>query len=83
MSNTDDSDCSNLSERSVNFSTIEFHEHSMTLGCNPATTHGPSLELEWEEQESSILDLDEYEIMRPPRRVKNQLLMPAFVREEM
>lgn len=70
------------SERSVGFSTIEFHEHAMILGCSPATTSGPPLEIDWEKMSSATFSLDDYEEWRPPRRVKQQLIMPSFLREE-
>jgi hypothetical protein len=78
------SESSNLSNRNVTFSTIEFHEHAMILGDNPSTSSdGPSLEIDWVETGSpSIFDLNKYEILRPPRRVKDQLHMPGSVREE-
>ena len=70
------------SERSVSFSTIEFHEHAMILGVSPSTTHGPPLEIEWEKMNSLTFDVNEYEELRPPRRVKEQLIMPGEIREE-
>jgi hypothetical protein len=73
---------SEASIRSVGFSTIEFHEHAMILGCNPSTSQGPSLEIDWVYQEKSVLDIDAYETTRPPRRMRQQLLMPGFIRED-
>lgn len=70
------------SERSVSFSTIEFHEHAMILGCSPSTTHGPPLEIDWMVMNSATIALDDYECLRPPRRPKEQLIMPEFVRQQ-
>ena len=78
-----DNDLLASSERSVSFSTIEFHEHAMILGVSPSTTHGPPLEIDWEKMNSLTFDLDEYEELRPPRLVKHQLIMPGELREEM
>eukprot|EP00429_Kryptoperidinium_foliaceum_P120430 CAMPEP_0176304094 /NCGR_PEP_ID=MMETSP0121_2-20121125/62253_1 /TAXON_ID=160619 /ORGANISM="Kryptoperidinium foliaceum, Strain CCMP 1326" /LENGTH=107 /DNA_ID=CAMNT_0017645689 /DNA_START=56 /DNA_END=379 /DNA_ORIENTATION=- len=47
-----------------------------------ATTSGPPLEIDWEKMSTATFALDEYEELRPPRRVKQQLLMPVFLREE-
>ena len=67
----------------VTFSTIEFHEHAIILGDNPATCDGPSLEIDWTEIGSpSKVGIEEYEKLRSPRRIKDQLRMPSFVREE-
>mmetsp|Transcript_10409 Transcript_10409/g.16325 ORF Transcript_10409/g.16325 Transcript_10409/m.16325 type:complete len:134 (+) Transcript_10409:94-495(+) len=73
---------SDVSMRSVGFSTIEFHEHAMILGNNPSTSEGPSLEIDWQVQEKVIVDIDAYETNRPPRRIRHQLQMPGFVRED-
>ena len=83
MCRVSDRDASDTSERShVAFSTIEFHEHAMILGCSPSTTCGPPLEIDWEKMSTTMFSLDDYEELRPPRRVKQQLIMPEFVREE-
>ena len=75
-------DLSSLSEHSVTFSTVEFHEHAMIMGDTPSCTDGPALEIDWVPINQSIVDLEEYEEYRPPRRVKDQLHMPGDIREE-
>lgn len=73
---------SNLSMKSrVSFSTVEFKSHEMILGDNPATGSGPPLEIDWEATGSESLELEEYESVRPPRRTKEELLMPAKIRQ--
>jgi hypothetical protein len=69
-------------ERRVTFSTVEFHEHAMIMGDTPSCTDGPALEIDWVLMNQSIVDLDDYEEYRPPRRVKGQLHMPGEIREE-
>jgi hypothetical protein len=69
--------------RSVKFSTLEIREYAVVLGANPSTTHGPSLELDWEAQSSETFDLDCYEVQRPPRRERIELAMPGIVRENL
>ena len=66
----------------VSFSTVEFREHAYVLGDNPSTRSGPSMEIDWTMQSSSVLDLDEYEEFRytTPRRSKQQLLIPESIR---
>jgi hypothetical protein len=65
---------------SISFSTIGFHEHAMFRGDNPSTTAGPSIEIDWTEQSHTVLNIEEYESMRYPRRKKNQLIMPGQMR---
>lgn len=69
--------------KTVKFSTLEIREHAVVLGTNPSTSHGASLEIDWEAQSSETFDLDCYEVLRPPRRVKKELAMPGFVRENL
>ena len=66
----------------VSFGTVEFREHAYVLGDNPSTRSGPSMEIDWEMQSSSVIDLDQYEDSRYTtlRRSKEQLLMPESIR---
>jgi hypothetical protein len=64
----------------VSFSTVEFHEHAMILGCSPSTK-GPPIEIGWESISSMCFSLEDYEDIRPPRRAKHEMAMPASVRE--
>jgi hypothetical protein len=68
-------------KRVVSFNCIEIREYSRCLGNNPATTHGPSLSIDWDYSETRSFGLEEYEKSRPPRRVTNQMLVPGYVRE--
>eukprot|EP00980_Cylindrotheca_fusiformis_P007752 scaffold1648_cov115-Cylindrotheca_fusiformis.AAC.7 len=76
------SDClSDRSEKgSITFSTIVVYEHAIILGHGPASSGGPTLEIDWEPQAESTIQVDEYESMRSERRKKHQLLMPGSVR---
>jgi hypothetical protein len=75
---------STLSMKSrVSFSTVEFKSHEMILGNSPATGRGPPLEISWEAMGRSSLKLDEYESVRPPRRTKQELLLPARKRQSL
>ena len=58
----------------VTFSCLEIHEFPMTLGDHPSATSGPPVALDWNsEARESIVDLDEYEQKRNPRRKRKQL----------
>lgn len=80
--NSDSSESSSASQRSVSFSTVEFHEHAMVMGVSPSTTHGPPIEIGWQEIEHLSIALDDYEEHRPPRRIKDELVIPGVIREE-
>lgn len=68
---------------SISFSTVEFHEHAIVLGDNPATSCGPSLEIDWTKQHSTIIPLDDYEDERFPRRTRNELKIPLSIRRDL
>jgi hypothetical protein len=69
------------SRRRVTFSTVAFHRHYLILGDNPAVSGGPPLTIGWQAVKSDILDLDEYETSRPPRREKYDLIVPKLMRK--
>jgi hypothetical protein len=74
--------CSESSHRrSVSFSTIEIREYPMIMGISPSTSDGCPLEIDWEELGRYSLDLEQYEELRPPRRIKDELAMPSSLRE--
>ena len=79
-SSNDDQDAD--SKRRVSFGCIEIREYSRCLGNNPATTHGPPLSIGWAYNKVGTYDLEEYESVRPPRRVTNQMLIPGDQRED-
>lgn len=81
-SNSSEGSNSSSSSRSVSFSTIEVHDHCVVLGDHPFTSCGPSLELDWTTQSSSILDLEQYEANRDPRRSRLQLSLPESMRTD-
>jgi len=66
----------------VSFGNIEIREYARCLGNNPATTHGASLAIDWKYENVGTYTVDEFEETRPPRRVANQMLVPATLREE-
>jgi hypothetical protein len=83
---TSSSPCINESSSSsslqprVTFSAVEFHTHGLILGDNPSVSVGPPLAISWKAVESKILDLEEYETSRPPRRERRDLVVPRSIR---
>jgi len=68
----------------ISFGTIEIREHAMILGKGFSVSGtGPSLEIDWEPQASTIIGLEEYEAVRHERRRKNGLIMPGAYRRNL
>lgn len=63
-----------LSDRQVSFSLLEIHEFDMTLGNHPSAVSGPPVMLDWDRQMNErVVNVDEYERSRTPRRQRRQL----------
>jgi hypothetical protein len=60
-------------DRAVSFSSLEIHEFNMTLGDHPAAVSGPPVALDYSRAQERVVDLDEYERNRNPRRGRRQL----------
>jgi len=65
----------------VSFDKISVREYSRCMGNNPATTHGPSISIDWEYEEVGTFSLEDYEANRLPLRQTSQLIIPSRVRE--
>ena len=70
-----------LSKRVVSFDNVEIREYARCLGNNPATTHGPSLSLDWCYANMETINLEDYEKIRPPRRKAAEMQIPGVLRE--
>mmetsp|Transcript_19406 Transcript_19406/g.23128 ORF Transcript_19406/g.23128 Transcript_19406/m.23128 type:complete len:181 (+) Transcript_19406:176-718(+) len=66
----------------VSFDNISVREYSRCMGNNPATTHGPSISIDWAYEEVGTFSLEDYEANRLPRRQTSQLIIPSRVREK-
>ena len=74
-----------LSDRTVSFSRLEIHEFGMTLGDHPSAVSGPPVALDYSSAAATspdgssttggqrIVDVDEYERVRTPRRTRRHL----------
>lgn len=52
----------------VSFDTIAIREYDQTIGDNPSVSHGTPISLDWSYSSEINVDLEDYEIDRPPRR---------------
>jgi hypothetical protein len=71
----------NPERRSVNFSTIEVRSHPMIMGDNPSVSSGPPVTIDWEHQDVELFDVSAYEESKPKKRTKQEILIPAHLRE--
>ena len=67
------SSSSRITGKAVRFSTVQFQEHPMIVGDNPAVSRGVPISIAWESQEEYVLTVDDYERARPPRRSIGEL----------
>ena len=54
--------------KSVSFSIISIREHALMIGDHPYCTTGLPLSLDWGSSKTHVVDIDEYEKIRPQRR---------------
>merc|ERR550539_1145814 len=72
----------NKTKRVTSFSNIEIREYDITLGDNPGGADGPPISLDWNYNEifTQVMDVDIYEEHRPPRRTRLEMYMCSSVR---
>jgi len=74
----------NPSAKTVIFHKVIIREYERTLGDNPSVRRGPAISIGWRYvPDAIVIDLDEYETTRPPRRSKNEIIVPETVRMSM
>lgn len=71
------------STKNVRWSVIEFQSHDIVLGDHPSVEFGPPLSIGWDTVSTDRLSIDEYESLRPVRREKLDLLVPADIRHRL
>ena len=71
----------------VSFDTVEIRGYYITLGDNPSCSRGPPISLDWKYEQELVMKVEEYEQhhqqQQTGRRSKEQMIVPAVVREEM
>lgn len=71
------------SSKEVGWSDVVFHSHEIILGDNPAVSCGPPVAVGSTEVSTDTLSIEEYENHRGPRRIKESLLIPPSLREDL
>lgn len=73
---------SNKIKRVTSFSNIEIREYDITLGDNPGGAGGPPISLDWKYNDAftQVMEVDQYEEYRPPRRTRLEMHMCSSVR---
>jgi hypothetical protein len=71
------------SHQHVGFSTVEIREYPIQIGDNPSVTRGVPITIGWDHCSSYTLNLDDFELVRPARRLKPQLKMESLDRIRM
>ena len=69
-------------KKSVSFHKIKIREHERTISDNPSVSSGIGLGIGWESIDSLQCSVDEWEIYRPPRRTKSNLIIPQYLRTQ-
>jgi hypothetical protein len=67
---------------SIRFSTVEIRSYPMILGDNPSVTAGIPITIDWLHQDEVTCDVVDYEVTRPERRARLQLLLPPAMRAQ-
>ena len=66
----------------TSFSTLEIREYDITLGDHPGGCQGPPVTLDWKynERQTKVISVEEYEEKRPPRRCRSGMYIPRDMR---
>jgi hypothetical protein len=66
----------------VRWGTVEIHSHAITLGDNVCSC-GPPVTIGWTAVDTIVVQVDAYESRKPAPRHKGEMLLPAWVREDL
>mmetsp|Transcript_4406 Transcript_4406/g.9366 ORF Transcript_4406/g.9366 Transcript_4406/m.9366 type:complete len:377 (-) Transcript_4406:70-1200(-) len=66
----------------VSWDWLEIREYAPEVGANPSVTQGAAVTLSWDYVASDRVQVEIYENLRPPRRILEEMRLPAKEREE-
>lgn len=69
-------------KKSVSFSSLEIREYEVVIGDHPCCSRGVPVSLGWEYHEGGMMNLDDYEEGRSPRRPRCDLRTSSEERRE-
>ena len=69
----DPSQSSTPMDRQVSFAALKIREYDMTLGDHPSAKSGPPVQLDWDYSTENVVNLDDYERARQPRRSRKEM----------
>jgi hypothetical protein len=75
--------CLSSIDRQVSFTKLKIREYDMTLGDHPSARSGPPVQLDWDYQAENVVNLEDYELARRPRRNRRQMRLTYRDRERL
>ena len=70
----------NSFSKHVSFSDVLIRDYDITIGDHPDCSIGPPISLSWDFYQYPSINLEQYEIYRPPRRTRRQLMLNYYQR---
>ena len=70
----------NSFSKHVSFSDVQIRGYDITIGDHPDCSMGPPISLGWDFYQYPSINLEQYEIYRPPRRTLRQLMLNYYQR---
>lgn len=70
-------------KHAVRFATITILSHEICLGDSPSVSNGPPIQIDWIPFDTATFDLNDFEETKPPARLRPEMQLPAYVRENM
>jgi hypothetical protein len=70
-------------DRQVSFTKLKIREYDMTLGDHPSARSGPPVQLDWDYKAENVVNLEDYERARQPRRNRRQMRLTYRDRERL
>lgn len=78
----DSLDDSKDKKKNVSFRLLSIREYDLVLGDNPSCGDGPPVSLGWHHKDDFVIDINDYELVRKPRRTMAQLRMSSDLRRQ-
>lgn len=67
----------------VRFGSLHVREFPIICGDNPGGTSGPPLSIDWKFASETLVDMEEFEQNREPRRNASEMCIPGSIRTQM